>query len=582
MSTLHVRQIKAAFEKLFTGIDMSDVASRPQDEKDTMYLTRSLAAYAIAIVAGIPPKEASPCVVDGFDDNGLDGIYYDGSEKRLILVQAKFIKDGNGAPDLASMLKFVKGVRDLLDGEITKFNAKVQALEPKILAGLDDSETSVVLVVAHTGAQQLAQTVKAPLDELLKELNDPTELASFRMLSQAELHSAIATIAEGAPISVEAMLSDWGQLREPYQAFYGQISAADVAAWHLQFGDRLFAKNLRKVITSSEINRTIADTARRVPRDFWYFNNGITVLCQRVKKKLLGGSDTAGGVFECDGISVVNGAQTVGSIATAFGAEPDQVKQAKISIRFISLENCPESFAAEVTRATNTQNRIEARDFASLDPEQDRLRRELFLEGKEYAFKTGEQQPAPDKGCTIDEATIALACSQPEIGLAVVAKGSIGRLWENIRKPPYTLLFSPDLSGLHLWRAVELLRAVDGALRNEQKARTGKPRAVAIHGNRFIAHQVFRKLGVPDLQLDKGNVDIAALKVAAEKATPEVLERTIAALVEQFPSSYVQSLFKNASKCMALADAVASLDRKQAKGTRSPKKRKQKQRVGAR
>ena len=68
-----------------------------------------------------------------------------------------------------------------------------------------------------------------------------------------------------------------------------------------------------------------------------------------------------------------------------------------------------------MTTATNTQNRIEKRDFASLDPTQDRLKNELLLDlNKQYIYKTGERQPPPENGCNIDEATIALACAVME------------------------------------------------------------------------------------------------------------------------------------------------------------------------
>lgn len=98
-------------------------------------------------------------------------------------------------------------------------------------------------------------------------------------------------------------------------------------------------------------------------------------------------------------------------------------------MRFISLENCPPDFAVEVTTATNTQNKIELRDFASLDPTQERLRQDLVLDlQKIYAYKSGEVISSPQDGCTIDEATIALACSLPEVQFAADAKRYISQL----------------------------------------------------------------------------------------------------------------------------------------------------------
>lgn len=80
------------------------------------------------------------------------------------------------------------------------------------------------------------------------------------------------------------------------------------------------------------------------PERFWYLNNGITALCDRIRKKPIGGADRKIGEFTCEGVSIVNGAQTVGSITTARAKDPEAVSNARVAVRFISLENCPRTF----------------------------------------------------------------------------------------------------------------------------------------------------------------------------------------------------------------------------------------------
>jgi hypothetical protein len=152
------------------------------------------------------------------------------------------------------------------------------------------------------------------------------------------------------------------------------------------------------------------------------------VLCQKVAKTALGGTSKKAGKFAFEGVSIVNGAQTVGCIGRAADDHSQAIGDARVSIRFISLENCPDDFAEEVTRGTNTQNRVGPREFVALDSEQDRLATELALDGKRYAIKSGESSPSPDSGCTVVEATVALACAQSESDFAVQAKREIGRI----------------------------------------------------------------------------------------------------------------------------------------------------------
>ena len=169
-------------------------------------------------------------------------------------------------------------------------------------------------------------------------------------------------------------------IREPFSAYYGLVSATEVADWWTRYYPKIFMPNIRSFLGETEINQSIVETLLSEPEKFWYFNNGITALCSKIRKKPLGGNTHETGVFECLDVSVVNGAQTVGAIATANAKLPDQVAKAAVLIRFISLESCPEDFAIRVTRTTNTQNRIDSRDFVSLDTEnQERIRTELQL-----------------------------------------------------------------------------------------------------------------------------------------------------------------------------------------------------------
>jgi hypothetical protein len=255
---------------------------------------------------------------------------------------------------------------------------------------------------------------------------------------------------------------------------------------------------------------------------FWYYNNGITVLCNKISKKAIGGANRDVGQFTCEGVSVVNGAQTVGSIATAVAQGFPKAQNAKVLVRFISLEDCPPDFATDVTTATNTQNRIERRDFASLDPEQERLRKELMLDlAKNYAYKSGDRPPPHQDGCTIDDATIALACAYPSIRLAADVKRNISVLWADINEPPYTLLFNDRLSANRLWYCVEVLRAVEARLMQESFARSGDEKRITIHGNRFILHWIFRKLSLE--QFDLMDLDIVSIKQRAQEqgSSPE-------------------------------------------------------------
>jgi len=553
MSVIHVGHIKNNILNRFGSlVNLDDIASAQPAQKETVRLTRCLAAFVIAELADADDVAAAQAVTDGSGDNGIDAVYYDTAEKNCFLVQSKWISNGNGSLEVGDVHKFIQGVRDLLDAQFSRFNAKMQSHQDKVFAALSDSSARFTMVLAYTGEQPLSSDAKLPLEDLLAEMNSPTEVMALRPLNQAALHSIVATGATADAVDLEIMLHDWGMVRQPYLSYYGQVAVSDIASWGT-FGTRLTSKNLRRFRGLTEVNESIAKTLSGSPEKFWYFNNGITVLCESLRKKPLGGNNNETGTFECNGASVVNGAQTVGTIVDVSKTNGSTLQPARVLVRLVSLENCPEGFAEEITRAANTQNRIEKRDFAALDPNQKRLRTELYLENqKEYAYQTGEQPPQGDSGCTLDEAAIGLACKATDVALAVQAKREVGMLYEDISRPPYTTIFNASTTAKALWEAVTVLRTVESELKKEQQQRTGKDKLIAIHGNRFVLHLVFQQLQHDTAAL-LGGPDAEA---QVREVTRDMLDSTILNVFLWYGTAYPASLFKNISKCRDLAKRI--------------------------
>ena len=501
----------------------------------------------VAELTDIDDQSAAASVVDCFGDNGIDALYFDAPERICYLVQSKWIKTGNGSVDLGSILKFKQGVHDFFQGNVDAFGPKMKKLRSLIDEVLADSRNTFTLVVAYTGLQPLAAEVQRPLDDLILALNDTTELVGLKVLKQGDLHAIVAQRALGETIDLQIMLKEWGTVREPYIAYYGQVDLKDIATWG-KYGTYLNAKNIRGFKGSTDVNEGIINTIRTTPQNFWYFNNGITVISSKVTPQPLGSGKQDGRVFECEGASVVNGAQTVGSIVSAVGSGANGLQNARVLVRIISLQDCPETFGTELTKAANTQNRVESKDFVAQDPQQARLQTELYLEnGKRYVYRSGDNPPTPDEGFAFEEAAVALACAHMDIGHCVQAKREVGKLWEDITKPPYTILFNQGTSALRMWRAVEIMRAVETELKAFQSNTEGKPKLIATHGNRFVLHAILHSA------LDPNSADLDATRKAVPKAVDAALASLIAATMKLYKDSYPSNLFKNLSKCRELA-----------------------------
>lgn len=558
MGRLQVRQIERALrDELFDLIDISDVANHAPEEQAKMRLSRALAAFVLMKTGGLDADVAAASVTDGSGDNGIDAVGLLPDEPRIIVVQAKFAADGQGGAGLDDMIKFRDGLNDLLEMNWHKFNAKLRGHEGEIETLLFDPIVRIDVIFAHTGRSDMAPEVSEKISEYILDVNDPTEVARFIYLGQSQLHSLLIAEHQAKSINLDVELSDWGHVEGPPQAIYGQVSAYDVATWLAEHGEPLLAKNVRVVLTDSEVNDALVASIQNAPSNFWYLNNGITVLCDKIVKAPAGGTDRRVGNFSFQGSSVVNGAQTAGALnrSLIFSDGEEKLRSARVMVRFISLEEAPEGFGNLVTRATNTQNRIGGRDFLSLDPEQARLRDEFQIDGLLYVFRSGEVDPEPASGCSVVEAAVALACSTATSALAIQAKREISRLWDDTSKAPYKQLFNSGTTYLRVWRCVNIMRVVDNKLAELAAASGGRKRGVAVHGNRLILHLVFK--GLDMTKIDDLSADWSGQLEKAEELSPLVLDKVFEVSEREYPG-YPASLFKNASKCAGLAATVIS------------------------
>ncbi|MBD2296016.1 AIPR family protein [Anabaena sphaerica FACHB-251] len=558
MAKLQLTHIKNKLsEKLTDLIDMSDYVKKSEEERKKACLSRSYAAYTLVSLASATEEEAAKAIVDGYRDNGIDAIYYEEQENILWLVQSKWIESGNGEPETGEVSKFIQGVKDVIGFKFNKFNQKIKDKQVQIEKCLNNYTVKIKICLAYSGSK-LGQHNQNLLSELIDEENTSGELFFLEIFSLSEAHNALSKSFDKS-INQEIRLTNWGLNEEPYQTWYGQINAEELAALWIQYKESLFSNNIRSFVGLTDVNDGIQATLLNNPEIFLYLNNGVTVLCRRIQKTAKGGySDKSVGDFYCEGISIINGAQTVGTIGTTYASNPEKVKEAKVFLKLISLENCPPDFALKVTKSTNTQNKVENRDFISLDNLHEKLKKEFALEGISYHYKRDEHKyPSDDKNCTLDEATIALACGLEEIRYAHIAKDKLGKLWEDVSKPPYTEIFNPNVSVQKIWRMVQISRMVDNKL-SHISINNDELKANCTFGNRFILHMVFHFVGMQNLFLFQNEFEKYS-NDELQSIIDQVFAKTVEAINIEYPNKIVYQVFRNLEKYKVLKQKVIDI-----------------------
>lgn len=554
MSIIHVNQIATKIKELFGNlIDTSDLS--PTDAQyETKLLTRCLAAYAVFCIGGSTETEAANSVIDGGNDNGIDAIYYSPVTKRMTLVQSKWSKKGIGEPDSGDIRKFKDGVKDLVSLSFDRFNKKVEKMRKTIEVALTAFDTKFDIIVIHTGNQLLSEHSQRVMNDLVSELNDAGDGSSddiviFHQLNQAKIHTSLAKGVDGEPIKLEIGLSQWGKIEDPYLAFFGIVSGDEIHEWYNTHGNKLFSKNIRQMLGSTDVNDEIKNTIENTPDKFWYYNNGITLIADKVKKSMAGGNAKDIGSFLLNNVSVVNGAQTVSSIGNTTESKKEKLIKVKVPIKIISLENTEQDFGSCVTKNNNRQNRIENKDFVSLDMEQIRLRTELAIDGIEYSIVRSELFKPTDSSFDLNEATTALACVSKQSSLAVQAKREIGKFYENLNKSPYKTIFNQDTTGKFIFNSVRCLRAVEKLIRQKidsLNSKSGKEYGILVHGNRMLALLTFSKLDINELAKRD---DFTINETRIENAFNESFDSLDNQITLYYQGKILGSLFKNFGIC---------------------------------
>ncbi len=557
MPNLKLLRVQAKIDELFKDkIDLSDTTN--PDEKENKFYTRSLAALTVVMRCGIEYDVAAQSITDGYHDLGIDAVYNDTTQKKLILVQSKWRKDGNGSVSQEEATTFAEGVKRLLNFDFDGCNAKLVAKQQEITAAIRDMDYQIEMVFCHTGNQDMNDYALRPFNGLLGQVNedDSSDLLVFIETKLQDIYEYLANGQNGDNIVLDdVLLTNWGSVDTPLKAYYGTIPVTAIGAWYNQYGNRLFAKNIRYYKGSTEVNQGIKDVLKTQPDKFFYYNNGIKILCEKITKKAAYSTGRDIGLFALEGVSLVNGAQTTGVIGAVCAEDPEAVAAARVFVQMIDLGDSEDAQATQITKLSNTQNRIDGKDFVSLDPQQDKLRMELSLAGIQYLYKSGAKIDDPEHQISLDEAIIAQACVLPDLSIVALAKRNVGALTESIDKTPYKLLFNGSTNSFSLHNGVQVLRTVDYCIKQNESSSTGRKRLVLVHGNRFLLHLILGRVKtIAEFNTQYlSNENISGM---VNNAFHEYWDKVFNAMEVKYPEAYPAHIFKNVGRLRDIVEAM--------------------------
>jgi len=327
--------------------------------------------------------EAVDCVCDQSGDKGIDGIYLNTDANVIEVYQSKLFQKADARVGDKLLREF--------QGSLTQF----------------ETSESLANLVDTSGEAEVARLVKR-LDILsrIKEFDvvgyfvcngeiDANGRAflegaqRIRFLGKSDLNATFVpaerTLPTTAPMSFSVTGYDVAEyiVDADHRAIIAPIMAGELVKMDGIANQTVFAFNVRGPLGRTQVNRDIAESIgdQKSHKLFPLFHNGITVVAENV--------ESSPDSIDVENYFVVNGCQSLNAL---FKGKHNLTDNLRILTKFIKAS--PASPLAEmITRFSNNQNGVKARDFKSNNHIQIRLQNEFQgVYGTEFFFeiKRGE------------------------------------------------------------------------------------------------------------------------------------------------------------------------------------------------
>lgn len=328
-------------------------------------------------------------VVDGQYDGGVDAMLLDPNDEGndMILVQSKYYKTISFEDVRDAVQKLILFYKEMDRGEYQNVNEKVQ--RRFLTLNAEVGEESKIRFVFYTSAKKSGIRIDR-IERLVREHFQDTSKFEISVLFADDIIEEIKELESRRP-TVESGIITIDEkdnfLSYGEDAVIVNASAFSIKELYAIHNTNLLSKNLRYYIRKKEIDQSISGTIRDEPEQFWYRNNGLTIICSKF--------DVDGKIVHLKDFSIVNGGQTTTLLHKSknIDKEHDLYLPCKIIQAVGNTDNEKSSFILEIAKATNSQKPIKQIDLKANAPEQIRFSNAMREAGIYYQTKRGEKVP---------------------------------------------------------------------------------------------------------------------------------------------------------------------------------------------
>lgn len=347
---------------------------------------RAFSYVVLEYVFGVEFLDQDDLVTDGSNDGGIDFVYYDEDESKVILCQSKYTGTLSFNDVIAELDKMHSTLQNFRIANTGSYNERLKKVLQNALDRLPDENTDNIEYNLFTTAPIDVEGAVRKIDNTQHGFSSE----AVKIFTVDDIEKEIKNSLEALDmVSYEKIKLDKPKNVLEYESSKNRgimcnvLSTSIIQLYNKYAGKGLFDLNIRKYIRNKLVDSGIKGTLDKDRENFWFLNNGIIIACQD---------------FEIDGdtvklydFSIVNGGQTTTLISTYRGSN---TKEFYVPCKIISTkdERAGTVFFTKIAEATNSQKPIYARDLKSNTPEMLTLKRFLAREDVFLEIKRGVKQ----------------------------------------------------------------------------------------------------------------------------------------------------------------------------------------------
>ena len=378
-------------------------AFNKRDDLKSKYLSNAYMLWVLGLYIDNADIDAlaARSLTDGSQDKSIDFLEIDIDNSRIIIGQGYFSEKNSDKAKSSKADSMNTAISWLVNGDLNSIS-----ISPKIKTRIEECRqaieqqeiSSLEILYIHNlpennHSEEALKTCAETAKKLLESKNISVSYKEIGLIAAEEIYQKIhSEIVIEDKIYIDGRKMGSSIKRDDWEASLFTVKGSWLRNLYLKYGDSLFSAKYRGFLGANKrrkINFGIQQTINNQPEDFWVFNNGITLITNNI------GSESSKSYIE--GISIINGAQTTGSIGSIDIKnidDLDNIEKLEVMCRVVVCKN--QERINEIVKYNNTQNKITTWDQFSNDPHQKLLQDQFSNIGIKYNFKRSFENNSKD------------------------------------------------------------------------------------------------------------------------------------------------------------------------------------------